>query len=172
MTSLVESVETPRERPPVIEAGPEPAAPRRPRRFPAFDGLRAIAAVTVVVVHVAFVSGLTPRNPNGVGMYTARLEIGVSVFFLISGYVLTYNYADRGRSLSKREFWLARISRLYPVYLFVLLISLSMVQEEWHARSHAEFWQGIVLTPLVLQGWTIPLAARILGFRKLPSEAS
>ena len=74
--------------PEVIAPGPESAVVRRPPRFPAFDGLRAIAAITVVVVHVSFVSGLTPRNPHAVGMYTARLEIGVSVFFLISGFLL------------------------------------------------------------------------------------
>ena len=33
-----------------------------------------------------------------------------------------------------------------------------MVQDEWHARSHAEFWQGIILTPLVLQGWSPSVA--------------
>ncbi len=74
------------------------------------------------------------------------------------GYVLTYNYADRGKNLSKREFWLARFSRLYPVYLLVLIISVSMLQEEWQARSHAEFWQGIILTPFVLQGWSPSVA--------------
>ncbi len=33
-----------------------------------------------------------------------------------------------------------------------------MVQDEWHARPHAEFWQGIVLTPFVLQGWSPSVA--------------
>ena len=62
------------------------------------------------------------------------------------------------KTLNKRQFWLARFSRLYPVYLFVLLISLRMVQDEWHARPHAEFWQGIILTPFVLQGWSPSVA--------------
>jgi peptidoglycan/LPS O-acetylase OafA/YrhL len=33
-----------------------------------------------------------------------------------------------------------------------------MVRDEWHARPHAEFWQGIILTPLVLQGWSPSVA--------------
>jgi len=82
----------------------------------------------------------------------------VGVFFLISGYVLTYNYADRAATLVKREFWLARFSRLYPVYLLVLIFSFSMLQSEWQSRSHFEFWKGLLLTPFVLQGWSPSLA--------------
>ena len=61
-------------------------------------------------------------------------------------------------SLSKRDFWVARFSRLYPVYLVALALSFQMLQAEWGARSHAEFWQGVVLTPLLLQGWFPNLA--------------
>ncbi|MGA2521568.1 MAG: acyltransferase family protein, partial [Acidimicrobiales bacterium] len=63
----------------------------RPRRFPCFDGLRAMAAVLVVMVHTAFDSGLT--NRSSLGIYTARLEIGVAVFFLISGFLLYRPFA-------------------------------------------------------------------------------
>jgi peptidoglycan/LPS O-acetylase OafA/YrhL len=130
VTSLVESVETPLELPPVIEAGPEPAAPRRPPRFPAFDGLRAIAAVTVVGVHVAFVSGLTPRNRTGVGIYTARLEIGVSVFFLISGFLLYRPFVVAHLAGASRPrtgaFWLRRLLRIVPAYWLVLFITTTV----------------------------------------------
>jgi peptidoglycan/LPS O-acetylase OafA/YrhL len=120
--------------------------------LPALTGIRTLLAIFIILFH------FTPPHLGLLYPFIDNGYIFVGVFFLISGYVLTYNYADRGRSLSKREFWLARISRLYPVYLFVLLISLSMVREEWHARSHAEFWQGIILTPLVLQGWSPSVA--------------
>ena len=58
----------------------------------------------------------------------------------------------------KRDFWLARFARLYPTYLFVLLLSIPMLLSEWQARSHAEFWTGLVVTPLLLQGWSPQLA--------------
>jgi hypothetical protein len=57
-----------------------------PRRFPCFDGLRAIAVVSVLLLHTAWVSGFTERN--SLGVYTSRLEIGVSIFFLVSGFLL------------------------------------------------------------------------------------
>jgi peptidoglycan/LPS O-acetylase OafA/YrhL len=84
----------------------------------------------------------------------------VSFFLLLSGFVLAYNYSDRAQTgqLRARDFWVARVSRLYPVYLFALLISLGMLVEEWHARSHAQFAWGLVLTPLLLQGWSPSLS--------------
>ncbi len=117
--------------PKVIAPGPESAVVRRPPRFPAFDGLRAIAAITVVVVHVSFVSGLTPRNPHAVGMYTARLEIGVSVFFLISGFLLYRPFVVAHLAGAPRPatgaFWLRRILRIVPAYWLVLFVTTSIL---------------------------------------------
>jgi peptidoglycan/LPS O-acetylase OafA/YrhL len=82
----------------------------------------------------------------------------VGFFFLLSGFVLAYNYTGLSTPLVKREFWRARFARVYPVYLLALAISFSMLQAEWHARSHADFFAGLILTPLLLQGWSPGLA--------------
>ena len=81
--------------------------------------------------------------------------ISVSFFLLLSGFILTYNYADRAQrgALSARSFWSARFSRLYPVYAFSLVLSAGMLMQEVHAHTRAEFGLGVVLTPLLLQGW-------------------
>ena len=84
--------------------------------------------------------------------------IFVGTFFLISGFILTYNYDGRATTLSKRGFWLARFARLYPTYAFVLLLSTPLLVDEWQARPHAEFWTGLLVTPLLLQGWSPSLA--------------
>jgi peptidoglycan/LPS O-acetylase OafA/YrhL len=127
------------------------AASRKPP-LPALTGIRTLLAIFIILFH------FTPPHLGLLYPFIDNGYVFVGVFFLISGYVLTYNYADRAKTLSKREFWLARFSRLYPVYLLVLLLSFSMLQAEWQARPHAEFWQGIVLTPLVLQGWSPSVA--------------
>ena len=144
-----------------IEAAPQPALLQTPASrpvhtrkppLPALTGIRTLLAIFIILFHF---------TPPHLGLLYPFIDNGfvfVGVFFLISGYILTYNYADRGKTLSKREFWLARFSRLYPVYLFVLLLSITMVADEWHARPHTEFWQGIILTPLVLQGWSPSVA--------------
>jgi len=130
---------------------PRPATNRKPP-LPALTGIRTLLAIFIILFH------FTPPHLGLLYPFIDNGYVFVGVFFLISGYVLTYNYADRGKGLNKREFWLARFSRLYPVYLLVLIISVSMLQDEWHARSHAEFWQGIILTPFVLQGWSPSVA--------------
>ena len=131
---------------------PPAAATTRKPPLPALTGIRTLLAIFIILFHFTppHLGFLYPIINNG--------YVFVGVFFLISGYVLTYNYADRAKTLVKREFWLARFSRLYPVYLLVLLISFRMVQDEWHARSHFEFWQGMIMTPLVLQGWSPSVA--------------
>jgi len=102
-------------------------------------------------------------NPRWFGPFAPIVDNGftsVSFFLLMSGYILTYNYADRAAAgeLSRRNFWIARFSRLYPVYIFALILSLGMWMDEWYARSHAQFAMGTVLTPLLLQAWAPNLA--------------
>lgn len=128
-----------------------PAVTRKPP-LPALTGIRTLLALAIILFH------FTPPHLGLLYPFIDNGYVFVGVFFLISGYILTYNYADRAKTLDKRQFWLARFSRLYPVYLFVLILSLRMVQDEWYARSHAEFWKGLILTPLVLQGWSPSLA--------------
>ena len=56
------------------------------------------------------------------------------------------------------RFWVARLSRLYPIYAFALLLSLGMLYDEWGARTHGQFFAGLLLTPLLLQGWSPTLS--------------
>jgi peptidoglycan/LPS O-acetylase OafA/YrhL len=149
-TSLLELESKPEIKQPAA-ADHKPATNRKPP-LPALTGIRTLLAIFIILFH------FTPPHLGLLYPFIDNGYIFVGVFFIISGYVLTYNYADRGKSLSKREFWLARFSRLYPVYLFVLILSVSMLQDEWHARPHGEFWQGIILTPFVLQGWSPSVA--------------
>jgi peptidoglycan/LPS O-acetylase OafA/YrhL len=128
------------------------AKPTRKPSLPALTGIRTLLAFNIVLFHFTppYLGPLRPFVENGF--------VFVNVFFLISGYILTYNYSDRGASLDKRQFWLARFSRLYPVYLLVLIISMKMVQMEWQARPRGQFWMGMILTPLLLQGLSPTLA--------------
>ncbi len=135
-----------------------PAAPAKspaathPRRaqLPALTGIRCFAALNLVFFHYS--------NPQWFGPFSPIVNSGyvsVSFFLLLSGFILTYNYAERAQQgkLSARSFWLARFSRLYPVYLFSLLISAGMLVQEFHAQTRLRFAAGLVLTPLLLQGW-------------------
>jgi peptidoglycan/LPS O-acetylase OafA/YrhL len=131
---------------------PAKSSHRKPA-LPALTGIRTLLALNIIFFHFS--------NPAMFGPFAPVVNnafVFVGCFFLISGFILAYNYADRGASLSKREFWLARFSRLYPVYVLALIISYQMLEAEWHYQTRQHFIEGIILTPLLLQGFS-PLLA-------------
>ena len=139
---------------PLAEAAPPPIGASR-SRLPALTGLRAFAACNLVFFHFSDPHWFGPFAPIVDNGYTA-----VSFFLLLSGFILAYNYSERARSgrLVFWKFWVARFSRLYPIYLVALAISYQMLRDEYHVRTHAEFLHGVLLTPLLLQGWVPNLA--------------
>lgn len=90
--------------------------------------------------------------------------VSVSYFILLSGFVLSYNYSGRARAgqMDNVRFWKTRFARIYPVYFLSLLLSVEMLRQEYGAHTHAMFWTGVVLAPLMLQGW-IPAIATFLN---------
>ena len=142
---------------------------RKPARLNALTGLRALAALNIVFFHFS--------NPQLFGFLAPVVNAGfiaLGLFFLLSGFVLAYNYSGQAREgkLAPVRFWKARFTRLYPVYLLSLLLSWRMVAPEYGAHTHRMFWTGMVLTPLLLQGW-IPTIATFLNTPAwaMPAEA-
>ena len=128
---------------------------QKPARLTALTGLRCFAAINIVLFHFS--------NPLWFGWLAPIVNAGyasVSFFILLSGFVLAYNYAGRARQrkLDHVRFWQARFTRLYPIYLLSLLMAFQVVPLEYAAHSHGMFWTGMVLTPLLLQGWIPPVA--------------
>ena len=128
----------------------KPVSVSRRNPLPALTGIRCFAALNLVFFHFADPHAFGPFYPVVNGGY-----ISVSFFLLLSGFILTYNYADRAQrgALTARSFWFTRFSRLYPVYIFSLLISVGMLAQEVAAHTRFDFALGLVLTPLLLQGW-------------------
>ena len=91
----------------------------------ALSGLRIVAAVWVVLFH--FRPLLAEAAPGFRSAFAPVLDCGaqgVDLFFILSGFVLTWNYLDRmGDSWSWRStlhfLWL-RLSRVWPVYLVTM----------------------------------------------------
>lgn len=113
-------------------------------RFPCFDGLRAIAALLVVAVHTAFVGGFTTRN-RAFGEYASRLEIGVEVFFVISGFLLYRPFVAAhmsGRAdPDRRRFWVRRLKRIIPAYWVAFVFATYVLR----ADSGGHTWYAPVI---------------------------
>lgn len=132
---------------------------KKPARLNALTGLRSFAAVNIVLFHFS--------NPNWFGPLAPVVNAGyasVSFFILLSGFVLGYNYNGKARAgeLSNVRFYEARFTRLYPIYLLSLILAFKMIPLELGEHTHAMFWTGMVLSPLLLQGW-IPEIATFLN---------
>lgn len=81
---------------------------------PDIDGLRAVAVLAVILFH------FSPRFPGGF--------VGVDIFFVISGYLITNIIAKQisNNNFSYFEFYSRRIKRLFPALLAVLVFGLSV----------------------------------------------
>jgi peptidoglycan/LPS O-acetylase OafA/YrhL len=106
---------------------PSPTPPTLRGEIRSLTGLRIVAALWVVGFHFSFTPGdaytrfwepLRPLVQTG--------ALGVDLFYVLSGFVITLTYLDKmGRRPSPRvmlTFWWARICRIWPVYAVVLTL--------------------------------------------------
>lgn len=99
-------------------------------QFPVLDTLRAIGAVAVLTTHTAFNSGDYVRH--GIwGTLLSRLDVGVAVFLVLSGFLLARPYLARAaavlpRPSTGRYYW-KRLLRIYPVYVVTVVIALGLL---------------------------------------------
>ena len=97
--------------------------PKTVRQIPQLTSIRFFAAMIVVLFHgwIYFLPGKQAPNIVAIGY------IGVSMFFVLSGYILAYVYLDSDRPrLDTRRFLVARFARVYPLYAASLLFELPL----------------------------------------------
>ncbi len=94
------------------------------RRLDAFDGLRACAALSVLAYHVCHACAL--MGLGTIGTVLAGLKVGVTIFFVLSGFLLYLPYARAiraGRPLPSLGAYLRRRAlRILPAYWMVLAV--------------------------------------------------
>jgi peptidoglycan/LPS O-acetylase OafA/YrhL len=103
----------------------------RAGRWPLFDSMRAIAALSVLLFHAAFFEFV--HSSNALRPYTAHLDVGVNVFFLISGFLL-YRPFVRARRFDAQ-------SPHVPAYAWRRF--LRIVPAYWVALTIVALWLGI-----------------------------
>ncbi|HDR9135992.1 TPA: acyltransferase [Burkholderia vietnamiensis] len=116
--------------------------------IPALTGLRFIAAASVVAFH-APLFGILPQNWYG----KFQMMQGVSFFFVLSGFILQYNYRDTISRIGFLRFISLRIAKIWPIHLAALALYFVLIAGSltfwWHAMSPWSFAAVFVL----LQSW-------------------
>jgi peptidoglycan/LPS O-acetylase OafA/YrhL len=130
---------------------PPLAPPAPPPHYPALTGLRAVAAFAVFAFHHRHLngagsSGLTNALRAGLG----ELHIGVSIFFTLSGYLITRRYAGQRFGPSAWGQYLGRrAARILPVY--ALLATATFAVEYASQSDYSRLgWLGLYLANLTL----------------------
>jgi peptidoglycan/LPS O-acetylase OafA/YrhL len=121
-------------------------------RLRTVDALRAIAALAIVAYHVAFVLG--ELGGQGAGAWLAQLQVGVPLFFAISGFLLYRPWVAAklagGPPPSTGVYALRRVLRIVPAYwVALLLIAVAMGRDEVFA------WPGGLVYPLFAQAYDV-----------------
>jgi peptidoglycan/LPS O-acetylase OafA/YrhL len=135
---------------------------RSPERRPieALTGLRFFAALLVVVSHFPHIIPIDRYHVSLVHQGAA----GVAMFFVLSGFVLTYNYADTFRTSTTGAvaFMRARIARIWPINIVSLAIT-TVILLWWANSSSPATWvvnllmlQAVVPTKAMLLSWNPP----------------
>jgi len=108
-----------------MASSPAPAL-RRPS-LDACTGLRFFAALGVVGYHF-YCAPCEPTAPSFLGNLLQAGFTTVSLFFVLSGFILAYNYlGERGGFVgTTRDFYRARFARIYPIYLLALVVDLPL----------------------------------------------
>ena len=140
--------------------------------IPAIDGLRAIAVIAVALYHLG-ISWI----PGGF--------LGVDLFFVISGYVITRLLLDsiqeRG-GLDLRDFYIARIRRLFPPLVFMIVVTSIVVgiwapdttkkfltdapfslfggMNWWLVFNHQDYFASSGRPPLLQHTWSLAVEAQ------------
>lgn len=136
----------------------QPAAARKSgaqaAHLPALTGLRFPLALWVVLHHLTGPGGMLEESARALPSCIFALIRGgylaVTTFFVLSGFVLAHGYGEsRWTRRSVGRYALARVARIYPVYLLSLLAVAPFI---WHDRTPGK--AGYLAAHVaLLQGW-------------------
>lgn len=124
------------------------------------DGLRGVAAILVLFYHIfEGFSFAEVTNGDGDGIITTlnHGHIAVDFFFILSGFVISYAYDSRWKSMNTWQFFKRRLIRLHPMLVMGAVIGFLAFAfvgfERWDGTAASAGW---VMTALLLTMFMIP----------------
>lgn len=107
------------------------------KKLKGLDSLRAIAALIVVINHIELI-----KHTNKIDDFRSILpnpHIAVILFFVISGFLITFLLAKEwglNNKISLKKFYLRRVLRIWPLYFFVLFLSIFLFKHDQSIKSY------------------------------------
>ncbi|QEN13841.1 acyltransferase family protein [Mycolicibacterium sp. ELW1] len=115
-------------------------------RLASLTGLRALAALLVVGTHAAFATGTLSHGY--LGLMCARMEIGVSIFFALSGFLLFRPWvaaaAAGGAAPSTPAYAQRRLRRVMPAYVVTVLLAYGVYSVYSTGPNPGQSWIGLL----------------------------
>jgi peptidoglycan/LPS O-acetylase OafA/YrhL len=123
-------------------------------RYPALNGLRALAATAVVATHSAFWSGSYTADTAGYAL--ARLDVGVAVFFALSGFLLSqplFRAAAAGHPGPRTGAFLwRRALRILPAYWVCVAVAILFLPGN-REMGAGDWFRFVTLTQIYSRNW-------------------
>jgi peptidoglycan/LPS O-acetylase OafA/YrhL len=115
-------------------------------RVASLTGMRAVAALLVMGTHAAYGTGT--YNRGYVGLLSSRMEIGVAIFFVLSGFLLFGSWvraaATGGDPPVLRRYARNRVRRIMPAYVVTVLIAYAVYQFRDIDPNPGHTWHGLI----------------------------
>ncbi len=158
-------------------------------RFPLVDGVRAIAALTIFFFHIAFHLGLLTQDT--LSRYLGNLNVGVPIFFVVSGFLLYRPFVaarlERARRPATGPYAVRRATRIIPAYwvaLPIVTVMLGIEAEVFTPSGIVTYFGFLQIYDLstvvggIGQAWTLcievtfyaALVVWAMGARRLPAR--
>lgn len=114
-------------------------------RVDSLTGIRAVAALLVVLTHAAYTTGKYPQGY--VGLVYSRMEIGVPIFFVLSGFLLFAPWvkpaASGGPAPSVRRYAWHRVRRIMPAYAITVVAAYLLYHFRTAGPNPGHTWEGL-----------------------------
>ena len=112
---------------------------------------RFVAAISIVVFHYGLDS--VPFNFSSLKPFFTQANIGVSYFFVLSGYVMILAYGD-SKGLCFYRYIVNRFSRIYPMYFIAILVLVPfLIVKNYYFNIPTFDFAGLFLNVFLLQSW-------------------
>jgi peptidoglycan/LPS O-acetylase OafA/YrhL len=125
-------------------------------RVASLTGIRAVAALLVMLTHAAYTTG--NYTQGYVGLMYSRMEIGVAIFFVLSGFLLFGPWvkalASGGPSPSVRRYAWHRVRRIMPAYAVTVIAAYLLYHFRTAGPNPGHTWMGFLRNLSLTQIYT------------------